>query len=448
MPRGVTLGQMVTDLRAEVGHTTEAALGKNKRAQLVRILQRTQQWLYDDFDWPFLNKQHDIDLNAGQRFYDFPSGVQIEHVKSYAVRWGSQYLPLTNGIGAAQYSAMESEQTGASGSFTITNGAAAAATGGFTINAGTLGGSNVISQITVNGTTTLLSTSVPWGTSHTATAAAVCVAINLGTSTHGYSASNVGAAVTLTADPDAGTGANGYTVSVTVGGTVTVTSVSNFSGGANNRITKIEVDDVDILDGSPVGWRTSNTATATAVAAAINAVNTVPNYTATARANEVTITADPESDDAGNDREIVVTVAGSVTTGTPVDLSGGILSVRADPAMNIDLRQNDGAVQIEVWPVPASNDQVLRAFVKLPLNDFVANSDTCTLDDTLIVLFAAHEILSAEKNDRAGKVEKLALNLYNKLRGRAGGARRRLSMLPGSVSAPRGSGDIRVAYVR
>jgi hypothetical protein len=447
MARGVSLGQMVTDLRAEVGHSPDAALGKNKLAQLQRILRRTQSWLYDDFDWPFLNLQEDIQLNPGQRFYDFPSGISIENVKSYAVRWGGQYLPMVNGIGALQYSSMESEQTGASGSFTITAGAAAAATGGFTINAGTLGGSNVISQITINATTTLLSASVPWGTSHTATAAAVVVAINLGTGTHGYSASNIGAAVTLTADPDAGTGTNGYTVSVTVGGDVTVTSVSNFSGGASNRITKIEVDGVDILDGSPIGWRTSNTATATAVAAAINATNTVPNYTATARANEVTITADPQSDDAGNDREIEVTVAGSVTVGTPVDLSGGILSVRSDPATNIDLRQSDGAVQIEVWPVPASRDQVLRIFHKLPLNPFIANADTCTLDDTLIVLFAAHEILSAEKNDRAAKVEKLALNLYNKLRGRAGGARRRLSMVPGATDSGRQHG-IRVAYVR
>ena len=447
MARGVSLGQMVTDLRAEVGHSTEAALGKNKLAQLQRILRRTQSWLYDDFDWPFLNLQEDIQLNPGQRFYDFPSGVSIENVKSYAVRWGGQYLPMINGIGALQYSSMESEQTGASGSFTITAGAAAAATGGFTINAGTLGGSNVITQITVNGSVTLLSASVPWGTSHTATAAAVVVAVNLGTDTHGYSASNVGAAVTLTAKPDDGTGANGYTISVTVGGDVTVTSVSNFSGGANNRIAKIEVDGVDLLDGSPIGWRTSNTATATAIAAAINDTITVPNYTATSRANEVTITADPQSDDAGNDREIDVTVAGSVTVGTPVDLTGGILSMRSDPVTNIDLRQSDGAVQIEVWPVPASSDQTLRIFYKLPLNAFVANDDTCTLDDTLIVLFAAAELLADAKNERAPKVEKLAMNLYNKLRGRAGGARRRLSML-GNIDAAGRQPRISVAYVR
>lgn len=447
MARGVTLGTMVTDLRAEVGHTTEAALGKNKVVQLKRILKRTQEWLFEDYDWRFLNEQHDIILKAGQRFYDFPAGVALEDVKKYAVRWGTDYIPVGVGIGAAEYAAQESEQTGASGSFKITAGAAAWATGGFTVNGGSASASNYFSQITINGSTTLLSANVLWTGSHTNTAVALVNAINAGTATHGYRASNVGAAVTIYGDPDLGTGANGYTVAVTVAGTASVTSVSNLSGGANNRITKIEVDGVDILDGSPVGWRTSNSATATAVAARINEKVTSPRYSATAAGNEVTITAVPQSADAGNDREIEVTVAGSVTASSPTDLSGGILSVRSDPVLKVDLRNNDDTVQLEVWPVPASDDNVLRLFTKKGLAPLVANDDVSTLDDRLIVLFAASEILEEQKSKRAQTVQRVAVNLYNKLRGRSGPTRR-LSMLGGVASGRPAPGPIRVAYVR
>lgn len=119
------------------------------------------------------------------------------------------------------------------------------ATGTVTITGGTRNpDANTITQITVNAVNLLLGGSVDWVTSHTATAAAVAVQINNGTSTHGYIASAAGAAVTIRAAAGTGVTPNGFIVACTVAGDVTATT-ANMAGGvaaiaAVAQVTKVE----------------------------------------------------------------------------------------------------------------------------------------------------------------------------------------------------------------
>lgn len=104
------------------------------------------------------------------------------------------------------------------------------ATGTVTITGGTRDpGVNFISQVTVNGVN-MLTVPVNWVTSNTATATALVAGINNNTSTHGYSASSLGAVVTLRAPVGSGATKNGHVVARTVAGDVTAT-VANISGG-------------------------------------------------------------------------------------------------------------------------------------------------------------------------------------------------------------------------
>jgi hypothetical protein len=106
------------------------------------------------------------------------------------------------------------------------------ATGTVTITAGTRdAGVNKVTQITVDGVS-LMGAAVDWITSHSATATAVAVEINNGTSTHGYSASALGAVVTLQAAPGTGATPNGDVVAVTVAGDVTAGKTNIASGVA------------------------------------------------------------------------------------------------------------------------------------------------------------------------------------------------------------------------
>lgn len=97
---------------------------------------------------------------------------------------------------------------------------------------------------------------------------------------------------------------------------------------------------------------------------------------------------------------------------------------RSDPVLKWDIVDNGGDEQIEVWPLPASNDQRLQFIGIRNLNTFVSNTDTADLDDRLIVLFAAAEILANQKSEDAETKLRAAQDRYARLKGRIkGGAR-------------------------
>lgn len=68
--------------------------------------------------------------------------------------------------------------------------------------------------------------------------------------------------------------------------------------------------------------------------------------------------------------------------------------VRADPPLRWDVRHTGSGEQIEVWPVPATDDEYELQFIGIrTLGALIADADTADLDDYLIVLFAASELL-------------------------------------------------------
>jgi hypothetical protein len=75
----------------------------------------------------------------------------------------------------------------------------------------------------------------------------------------------------------------------------------------------------------------------------------------------------------------------------------------SDPVLKWDIKYNPGTAteQIEVWPLPNSNDQRLQFFGLRPLNALTEEEDTADLDDVLIVLFAASEVLGRQKSQDA-----------------------------------------------
>lgn len=119
------------------------------------------------------------------------------------------------------------------------------ATGTVTITGGTRSpGVNAIDDVTVNGVS-LLSAPVDWISSNSATAAALVSAINNFSTTSGYTASAVGATVTIQAAPSTGTGPNGYAVVADVAGDVSAITAAMAGGvaavGASPQISTVEL---------------------------------------------------------------------------------------------------------------------------------------------------------------------------------------------------------------
>jgi len=109
MPRGVTLGQMVEDLRAECQFSVNAAQGTSQLPTLKRKLQRTQRMLWLTYDWRYMRVVKDIDVEAGQRYSDLPAGIDWEGVKFVHVSYAQRWLDLTQGVDECQLSASNSD---------------------------------------------------------------------------------------------------------------------------------------------------------------------------------------------------------------------------------------------------------------------------------------------------------------------------------------------------
>jgi hypothetical protein len=95
--------------------------------------------------------------------------------------------------------------------------------------------------------------------------------------------------------------------------------------------------------------------------------------------------------------------------------------VRSWPIYRWQEQEDD---QIEVWPIPSQNGSlspltgVIRYTGIRKLKRLIDESDRADLDDTLLVLYSAAEILAREKAADAGLKLQLAQDHYRRLKGR------------------------------
>lgn len=98
--------------------------------------------------------------------------------------------------------------------------------------------------------------------------------------------------------------------------------------------------------------------------------------------------------------------------------------VSASPVMRWDSRWTGSADQVEIWPLPPDNTQTLVFTGKRDLRPLLADADVCDLDDEMIVLFAAAEILEKQGAANADTVKKAADARFTRMKGRVKGATR------------------------
>lgn len=97
---------------------------------------------------------------------------------------------------------------------------------------------------------------------------------------------------------------------------------------------------------------------------------------------------------------------------------------RAGPPMRWDWKYTDDtdSEQIEVWPIPPASDTYRLQFYGFRrLNALVQDSDTADLDDQLIVLTAASEILARQKSEDAPLKQRMAKARFDQLKSRTKG---------------------------
>ena len=109
MARGQTLISILNDFRAEARLSLLAAHNSQTRDGHVILLQRKQEWLWHDFDWPHLRVNRFIDLQAGQRYYSPPSDMGTDRIQKIETRVDQRWETLRPGIDAEHYATCDSD---------------------------------------------------------------------------------------------------------------------------------------------------------------------------------------------------------------------------------------------------------------------------------------------------------------------------------------------------
>lgn len=107
-----------------------------------------------------------------------------------------------------------------------------------------------------------------------------------------------------------------------------IAKAGTFAGGVRNAVTSVKVDGVEVL-GPGVQWTTSNSATMTAIANAINNYTSTVEYVASVEAGKVVIKGVSGAGADPNGRIISISTQGDVTIGSLVPMSGGKDAVAA-----------------------------------------------------------------------------------------------------------------------
>lgn len=107
--------QLVYDLRAELERSSDPAAGVSDLPTLKRKIQRVYETLYAEYDWPHLSQKFDpIELQAGQRYYEFPTDLDFDRIEDVVVWQNSVPLRPKRGIGfeeLTQYNSDDDERS-------------------------------------------------------------------------------------------------------------------------------------------------------------------------------------------------------------------------------------------------------------------------------------------------------------------------------------------------
>ena len=109
MARRTTLVKLLDDLRAEARLSLNPAHNTQTRQTQVKLLQRVQSRLWDDFDWPHLRIQRQVQTQKGQRYYDVPAEMSLDRIEKIEIFTNGLWIQLLPGIGAEHYSAHNSD---------------------------------------------------------------------------------------------------------------------------------------------------------------------------------------------------------------------------------------------------------------------------------------------------------------------------------------------------
>lgn len=121
MALGVTLGELITNVQLECYTSANPAHGQNFRDNVIAQINRAYEHYFRDHKWPHLrgtleNGFFDKLTAAGERYYDWPEGLDPDTVEAVYYQYGTGvWVPLLKGISLTDYASYDSDNPAATG---------------------------------------------------------------------------------------------------------------------------------------------------------------------------------------------------------------------------------------------------------------------------------------------------------------------------------------------
>lgn len=114
MALGTTRQDLIEMIRNECRTSSNTSRSVDNLPYYVQLVQRINASLTDEAAWPYMELAKTLaqkTMAAGQRYYDFPTKLSIEHITKvwYKQAEGSQWIPLEQGINPENYNEVDSD---------------------------------------------------------------------------------------------------------------------------------------------------------------------------------------------------------------------------------------------------------------------------------------------------------------------------------------------------
>ncbi len=114
MALGTTRQDIIEMIRNECRTSSNTSRSVDNLPYYIQLVKRINSSLTDEAAWPYMDlakTQAQKTMAAGQRYYDFPIKLSIEHIEKvwYKQAEGSQWIPLAQGITPENYNEIDSD---------------------------------------------------------------------------------------------------------------------------------------------------------------------------------------------------------------------------------------------------------------------------------------------------------------------------------------------------
>lgn len=111
-----TFGTVIEQTRNEARLSSNTSRGIDHLEHIKQVITRIYKTLAEDYDWQHLELKRDSSvsrklLQAGSRYYNFPTAVNPMKITGMWVKWGTSWLPVDYGITYADRTAFDPDDS-------------------------------------------------------------------------------------------------------------------------------------------------------------------------------------------------------------------------------------------------------------------------------------------------------------------------------------------------